>query len=83
MALFQGLSAFPITPADEQGQVDTDGLRVLLKRLVDARVGSIGLLGSTGTYPYLTRAERRRGDTAAAHGGVAGGRAGRDGRLVG
>ncbi len=65
MALFQGLSAFPITPADEQGQVDTDALRVLLKRLVDARVGSIGLLGSTGTYPYLTRAERRRGVEAA------------------
>ena len=60
MALFQGLSAFPLTPANEQGQVDTDALRVLLKRLADARVGSIGLLGSTGIYPYLTRTERRR-----------------------
>ena len=65
MTLFQGLSAFPITPADEQGRVDAAELRVLLKRLVDARVGSVGLLGSTGTYPYLTRAERRRAVEAA------------------
>ena len=65
MTLFQGLSAFPITPADEQGRVDADALRVLLKRLVDARVGSVGLLGSTGAYPYLTRAERRRAVEAA------------------
>jgi 4-hydroxy-tetrahydrodipicolinate synthase len=65
MALFHGLSAFPLTPADEQGRIDAGALRVLLKRLVDARVGSIGLLGSTGTYPYLTRAERRRAIEAA------------------
>ena len=65
MTLFQGLSAFPVTPADEQGRIDTDGLRALLKRLADARVGSVGLLGSTGIYPYLTRAERRRAVEAA------------------
>ena len=65
MALFQGLSAFPITPADEQGRVDADALRVLLRRLMGAKVGSVGLLGSTGTYPYLTRAERRRAVEAA------------------
>jgi len=60
MTPFHGLSAFPITPADEHGRVDTDTLQVLLRRLADARVSSIGLLGSTGSYPYLTRAERRR-----------------------
>lgn len=65
MALFHGLSAFPITPADEHGRVDTGALRVLLRRLTDARVSSIGLLGSTGSYPYLTRAERRRAIEAA------------------
>ena len=65
MTLFQGLSAFPITPADEQGRVDTDGLRLLLKRLADAGVGSVGLLGSTGVYPYLTGAERCRAVEAA------------------
>ena len=65
MALFQGLSAFPITPADADGRVDAGALRVLLERLADAGVGSVGLLGSTGTYPYLTRAERRRAVEAA------------------
>lgn len=60
MTLFGGLSAFPITPADAEGRVDAGALRVLLKRLADAGVGSVGLLGSTGTYPFLTRAERRR-----------------------
>lgn len=60
MQVFNGLSAFPITPADEAGRVDTAALRGLVRRLTDARVDSIGLLGSTGSYPYLDRAERRR-----------------------
>ncbi|MCJ8518283.1 4-hydroxy-tetrahydrodipicolinate synthase [Pseudorhizobium tarimense] len=57
---FHGLSAFPITPADENGRVDTETLAQLLDRLCEAKVDSIGLLGSTGIYAYLTRAERRR-----------------------
>jgi 4-hydroxy-tetrahydrodipicolinate synthase len=65
MTIFRGLSAFPITPADGHGQVDTAALRLLVRRLVDAKVNSIGLLGSTGSYPYLTRAERRRAIVAA------------------
>jgi 4-hydroxy-tetrahydrodipicolinate synthase len=70
MTLFRGLSAFPITPADEQGKVDTRALVALLERLTDAKVDSIGLLGSTGTYPYLTRDERRRAiDAAVDHAG--------------
>ena len=60
MPLFQGLSAFPITPADARGQVDVAALRGLLARLTSAGVSSIGLLGSTGTYAYLSRSERRR-----------------------
>ncbi|WP_315834481.1 dihydrodipicolinate synthase family protein [Bradyrhizobium prioriisuperbiae] len=60
MMVFKGLSAFPITPSDASGRVDTDALRKLLARLVAAKVDSIGLLGSTGSYPYLTRTERRR-----------------------
>ena len=38
----------------------------LVQRLAAAEVDSIGLLGSTGTYAYLTRAERRRAVEAAA-----------------
>ncbi len=65
MSLFRGLVAFPITPADEHGRVDADALRRLLRRLVEAGVPSIGLLGSTGTYAYLDRGERRRAVEAA------------------
>ncbi|MDB5621084.1 dihydrodipicolinate synthase family protein [Tardiphaga sp.] len=60
-----GLSAFPITPADANGKVDTMALKRLLAPLVAAKVDSIGLLGSTGTYPFLTRGERRRATDAA------------------
>jgi 4-hydroxy-tetrahydrodipicolinate synthase len=60
MQLFHGLSAFPITPADELGIVDAETLSRIINRLVLAEVDSIGLLGSTGIYAYLSREERRR-----------------------
>ncbi|SJM34684.1 hypothetical protein BQ8482_490023 [Mesorhizobium delmotii] len=60
MAFLSGLSAFPITPTDSDGVVDVLALRKLIARLCAAKVDSIGLLGSTGTYMYLSRAERRR-----------------------
>ena len=66
MSAFTGLSAFPITPSDADGRVDADALRRLLAPLVAAGVDSIGLLGSTGTYAYLARAERRRAVAVAA-----------------
>lgn len=59
MSLFTGISAFPITPADPNGVVNADGVGRLTSRLADAGVDSIGLLGSTGAYAYLTRSERR------------------------
>lgn len=65
MTLFAGLSAFPVTPADEEGRVDTDHLGRLVARLAGAGVASIGVLGSTGGYVYLTRAERARAVAAA------------------
>ena len=72
MLSISGLSAFPITPSDAEGRVDETGLRRLLERLAEAQVDSIGLLGSTGTYAYLSRDERRRAVTIAAE--VVGGR---------
>src|SRR3954463_11032529 len=63
--LLRGLSAFPITPADAEGRVDVDALRKLVAALCAAKVNSIGLLGSTGTYAYLSRSERRRALDAA------------------
>lgn len=71
MSIFKGLSAFPITPSDATGQVDTDALSGLIRQLQTANVASISLLGSTGTYAYLNRHERLRAVTAAA-GAIAG-----------
>jgi 4-hydroxy-tetrahydrodipicolinate synthase len=65
MTPFQGLIAFPITPMDADGRVDCTALRQLVRRIVDADADAIGLLGSTGSYPYLSRAERRRAIEAA------------------
>ncbi|WP_342165489.1 dihydrodipicolinate synthase family protein [Methylobacterium sp. SD21] len=66
MGAYTGLSAFPITPCDADGRLDAAHLRRLLAPLVEAGVDSIGLLGSTGTYAYLTREERRRAVAVAA-----------------
>lgn len=64
--MFQGLSAFPITPCDAHGTVDTTTLAKLVTRLRRADIGSIGLLGSTGIYAYLSRDQRCRAVQAAA-----------------
>lgn len=55
--MFSGLSAFPLTPMNESG-IDEASFARLIERLADASVDSIGALGSTGNYAYLTRAER-------------------------
>lgn len=57
--MFKGLSAFPLTPLKEE-RVDEHAFLALLGRLVEANVDSIGVLGSTGSYMYLSREERRR-----------------------
>ncbi|SFS00009.1 4-hydroxy-tetrahydrodipicolinate synthase [Dyella sp. OK004] len=57
--MFSGLSAFPLTPLNEVG-IDEPTFVRLIERLASAGVDSIGALGSTGSYAYLTRAERFR-----------------------
>jgi 4-hydroxy-tetrahydrodipicolinate synthase len=64
-SIFRGLSAFPLTPADAEGLVDTDAFAIMLDRLVAAGVDSIAVLGSTGTYAFLDRSERSRALAAA------------------
>ena len=57
--MFRGLSAFPLTPMNENGTDETAFVQ-LVERLVEAGVDSICALGSTGSYAYLTLAERMR-----------------------
>lgn len=57
--MLTGLSAFPLTPMNEQ-TIDEVAFVGLIERLAAARVDSIGVLGSTGNYAYLTRDERAR-----------------------
>lgn len=56
---FTGLSAFPLTPLQDDA-VDDAAFGALVSRLADAGVDSITALGSTGSYAYLSRDERAR-----------------------
>ncbi|YCI74472.1 dihydrodipicolinate synthase family protein [Arthrobacter sp. R1-13] len=68
--MFTGLSAFPLTPM--QGEdVDLKAVAQLVSRAAQAGVDSLGVLGSTGNYAYLSRDERRavlEASVDAAHG---------------
>ncbi|BFO08920.1 hypothetical protein GGER_14300 [Serratia rubidaea] len=55
--MFTGLSAFPLTPVTAAG-IDEQGLVNILARLTEAGVDSLGVLGSTGSFAYLTRAQK-------------------------
>ncbi|MDM2934140.1 dihydrodipicolinate synthase family protein [Citrobacter sp. Cu233] len=55
--MFTGMSAFPLTPLIN-GKIDTTGFISLIQNLAEAGVDSIGALGSTGSYAYLTREQR-------------------------
>ncbi|MCH4811185.1 dihydrodipicolinate synthase family protein [Vreelandella neptunia] len=57
--MFTGLSAFPLTPMNEQGIHENEFSRLVMG-LAEARVDSIGVLGSTGNYAYLNAEERAR-----------------------
>ncbi len=55
----KGLSAFPLTPL-RAGEVDENTWLSLIENIAGAGVDSIGVLGSTGSYAYLTREQRLR-----------------------
>ncbi|KJQ55558.1 dihydrodipicolinate synthase family protein [Microbacterium sp. SA39] len=57
--MFTGLSAFPLTPLRDDA-FDEAAYARLIERLVIAGVHSITALGSTGSFMYLDRDERRR-----------------------
>ncbi|MEU9156061.1 dihydrodipicolinate synthase family protein [Streptomyces sp. NPDC048417] len=58
--MFTGLSAFPLTPIATDGSIDEAAFANLNRRLATAGVDSVGALGSTGSYAYLTLRERAR-----------------------
>jgi 4-hydroxy-tetrahydrodipicolinate synthase len=59
VSIFTGLSAFPLTPLVDDA-VDEQAFIGLIQRLDSAGVDSITVLGSTGSYAYLTPDERAR-----------------------
>jgi len=65
MNYLSGLSAFTLTPFDSAGIVDVDHLQRLVARLAATDIDSIGVLGSTGSYMYLSCAQRARAIEAA------------------
>ncbi|MWV49915.1 dihydrodipicolinate synthase family protein [Rathayibacter sp. VKM Ac-2803] len=68
--MLAGLSAFPLTPLRDDA-VDEPAFAGLIERLAGAGVDSITALGSTGSYLYLDRDERRRvAESAVAHAGA-------------
>ena len=64
--LLTGLSAFPLTPInnDASGTIDENAFSNLIARAAAASVDSITVLGSTGSYAYLHSDERRRVELA-------------------
>lgn len=57
-SLFRGLSAFPLTPLRDD-ILDDAAYAELVRRVAASGVDSITALGSTGSYAYLSREERR------------------------
>lgn len=69
MTTFTGLSAFPLTPLRDD-RFDEAAFAATIERLAAAGVDSITVLGSTGSYAYLSDAERAAATrTAVAHAG--------------
>lgn len=64
--MFNGLSAFPLTPMNGES-VDLKAVAFLVSRAAQAGVNSLGVLGSTGNYAYLSRDERRAVLEASVH----------------
>mgnify|MGYP004716994395 CR=1 FL=1 len=57
--MFTGLSAFPLTPLLND-DIDEAAFIRLLTRLTHADVNSLSVLGSTGSYAYLSSEQRKR-----------------------
>ena len=57
---FHGIIPPMITPLDEQGDVDLQGLEQLVDHIIDGGVHGLFVLGTTGEGPSLTMPQRQR-----------------------
>ncbi|WP_185967225.1 MULTISPECIES: dihydrodipicolinate synthase family protein [unclassified Corynebacterium] len=57
MSIFTGLSAFPLTPL-RNNELDSSAFIRIISMLAQSQVDSITVLGSTGSYAYLSVAQR-------------------------
>ena len=55
---FKGVIAYPITPFDNNEQIDIALFKKQVERLVTTGAHGIAPLGSTGVMPYLNDAEK-------------------------
>lgn len=58
--MFSGLMPAMVTPFDERGEVDLEAAEAGVERFIEAGVGGISPLGSTGEFSHLLYEERRR-----------------------
>lgn len=57
-SIFKGIIAYPITPFNQQEQIDVPLFKRLTERMILAGVHAIAPLGSTGVMPYLSDEEK-------------------------
>ena len=58
--VFNGLIAYPVTPFHENGDINFPELTSLVSSLASSGVDAIAVLGSSGSFAYLSAAERSR-----------------------
>ncbi len=58
--MFSGLMPAMVTPFDEGGELDLEATEAVVERFIEAGVGGISPLGSTGEATHLTSEERKR-----------------------
>ncbi|GAA1117171.1 dihydrodipicolinate synthase family protein [Arthrobacter flavus] len=56
--VFNGLIAYPVTPFHENGDINFPELTSLVSSLASSGVDAIAVLGSSGSFAYLSAAER-------------------------
>lgn len=58
--VFTGVVAYPLTPFDADGGVNSTELKLLVERLAISGVAAVTVLGSSGSFAYLDAEERKR-----------------------